>query len=282
MPEAKASPKSCFVIGRVGEPDTEERRHADDLTDFIITPAALAVGIAGENVKRADRLSSSGVITNEIVDHLVKSDIVVADLTGHNANVFYELAIRHVIRKPFVHMIALGERIPFDVGATRAIRFDIHDLRSAQAARIALETTMREEMAKSAQDIVSPFTMGLDLTISLRSTDKSDPSTADIVRAISRIERTIIEIGREVRREPFSGTSASVRPNSLRYLVRRQNELRDYRETLRRMMEQFGSEDSEDPKMKLQLEHSFHLATEELRALENEIAHLSDESRATR
>ena len=50
-------------------------------------------------------MSQPGSITTQIVDQILTAALVVADLTGHNANVLYELAIRHVVRKPVVQLI---------------------------------------------------------------------------------------------------------------------------------------------------------------------------------
>jgi hypothetical protein len=46
---------------------------------------------------------------------LQTADLVVADLTGANPNVYYELALRHSTAKPFVHLAREGTEIPFDI-----------------------------------------------------------------------------------------------------------------------------------------------------------------------
>ncbi len=53
--------------------------------------------------------------------------VLVADLTGANPNVYYELAIRHAVGKPIVQLIAKEERIPFDVADMRTIAIDTAD-----------------------------------------------------------------------------------------------------------------------------------------------------------
>jgi hypothetical protein len=59
----------------------------------------------------------------------------VADLTERNPNVFYELAIRHAIRKPLIQIIKSDEQIPFDVAGTRTIPVDHRDLDSVEFAK---------------------------------------------------------------------------------------------------------------------------------------------------
>ena len=57
-----------------------------------------------------------------------------ADLTGHNPNVFYELAVRHAIEKPVIHVIERPWKIPFDVAGFRTIDFDLTDPDSIESA----------------------------------------------------------------------------------------------------------------------------------------------------
>jgi hypothetical protein len=75
----------------------------------IIHPVAKECGYLAI---RADEISEPGIITSQVIQHLLDDHLVIADLTGHNANVFYELAIRHAIRKPVLQLIQKGEQIP--------------------------------------------------------------------------------------------------------------------------------------------------------------------------
>jgi hypothetical protein len=55
--------------------------------------------MVGLNPIRAGHISDSGEITEQIFRHLRDDDVVIADLTGANANVMYELGLRHTINK---------------------------------------------------------------------------------------------------------------------------------------------------------------------------------------
>lgn len=85
----------CFIIAPIGDPDTEIRRRSDLVLTYIISPVVTAVGYTPI---RADQISEPGLITNQVIRYLINSQLVIADLTRHNPNVFCELAIRHFLK----------------------------------------------------------------------------------------------------------------------------------------------------------------------------------------
>src|SRR5437899_11104024 len=119
---------TCFVISPIGEAGSETRHRADQVFKHIIQPVARDCGY---NAVRADHISKPGIITSQIIEHLAQDPLVIADLSGHNPNVFYELAVRHVARKPVIQITQVGEPIPSDVAPTRTIQLDHRDLESA-------------------------------------------------------------------------------------------------------------------------------------------------------
>jgi hypothetical protein len=129
----------CFIISPIGDAGGDVRRRADKFYEHIVKPAAEACGY---RTVRADEISGPDIINTSIIQHLVHAGMAVADLTGMNPNVFYELGVRHAFAKPAVQMITAGERLPFDVAGIRTIPYDF-DVSSAREASRALETYMR-------------------------------------------------------------------------------------------------------------------------------------------
>lgn len=113
--------KSCFYVSPIGDDGSPERLHADLFLGSLIEPALEPFKL---EVVRADKIDKPGFITKQVIDYLVRSRLVIADLSFHNPNVFYELAIRHAIRKPIVQIIRRGDRIPFDVNQSRTVIID--------------------------------------------------------------------------------------------------------------------------------------------------------------
>ena len=118
---------SCFVIGPIGDEGSETRQRSDKILNHLIEPVAKECHY---NVIRADKISEPGFINLQIIQHLINDDLVIADLTEKNSNVYYELGIRHAVNKPVITIIEIGESIPFDVAPMRTIPVDHKDLDS--------------------------------------------------------------------------------------------------------------------------------------------------------
>jgi len=72
-------------------------------------------------------LFNTGSVVEQIWEQIVKSQVLLADLTGKNANVFYELGLAHAARKPVVFAAGQIEDIPFDLRHLRVIVYDVRE-----------------------------------------------------------------------------------------------------------------------------------------------------------
>ncbi|KKL85012.1 hypothetical protein LCGC14_1958990 [marine sediment metagenome] len=113
--------RKCFVISPIGKKGTQVRRAADAVLSEIIRAGLVP---AGYSVTRADKLSKSGRITDAIVTELATADLVVADLSGFNANVMYELGIRHALNLPAVQIVPEGTKLVFDLSGIKTIFYE--------------------------------------------------------------------------------------------------------------------------------------------------------------
>jgi hypothetical protein len=128
MPRLK---KVCFFITPIGKNNSIERKRADQVQKHIL------MEVLGPKFKivRADELPHAGSITHQIITLLYNADLVVADLTGSNANVAYELAVRHSFNKVSIHIIDKADTIPFDLKDERTIVFDLNDIDSITSCK---------------------------------------------------------------------------------------------------------------------------------------------------
>lgn len=117
----------CFYITPIGDDDSEERKHADFFMEYIIQPAVKELGLT---VVRADKMGKPGMIGKQVIEHILKSKLVVVDLSFHNPNVFYELCLRHTTRLPTVQVKREQDKIPFDLNQYRTIPIETRDVYS--------------------------------------------------------------------------------------------------------------------------------------------------------
>jgi hypothetical protein len=128
MPELidHVSATRAFVIGPIGDKDaadgTDQRTAFEEgiqIFEEVIAPACIGFGL---EPMRADMISISGEIPEQIFRQLRDCPVVIADLTGANPNVMYELGLRHTTGKVTIQIGEKG-RLPFDVAAIRTIMF---------------------------------------------------------------------------------------------------------------------------------------------------------------
>lgn len=110
--------KRCLVICPFGKEGTDERKLSDTIFDNLLKRA---VEPKGYHIFRSIDNAQPGDFSNRIIKDIYEVDLLIADLTGGNANVFYELALRISIAKPFILISDKIEGIPIDVSLFEVI-----------------------------------------------------------------------------------------------------------------------------------------------------------------
>ena len=123
--------KKCFVVSPIGNEGSEVRKNADKLFKYIILPVCESCGFTAE---RVNHMNDAGSITDKILENLDAADLVIADVSGQNPNVFYEMGFRKRTGKPIIHLRGQGETLPFDISAIRALEYNLTDLDSVESA----------------------------------------------------------------------------------------------------------------------------------------------------
>lgn len=114
--------KICFIVTAIGESGTETRDRADEVFSYLIGPVCEELGYKPVRVDQVDAVDN---INESIINYLKTAPMVVADMTGHNPNAFYELGFRQALELPLVPIIQIGNKLPFDVISQRTVFYNL-------------------------------------------------------------------------------------------------------------------------------------------------------------
>lgn len=173
--------KTCFVISPIGAVGSETRQNADDLLDLIIKPALEVFDFV---VTRGDHRSEPNQINIDVIQSVQNADLCIADITGLNPNVMYELGRRDETLKDVIVLKARGQELPVDLGSRRCIEYDLDSRRGARDA------------VQQIRNFVEPMVeRGFDGS-------SAGASLAEIALKLDRIERQIKQLTKDSKSTP--------------------------------------------------------------------------------
>ncbi len=117
------SEKYCFVISPIGKKGSDRYNKFKEVYDYIIKPAIENSGYT-VRVIRADDIDRPGSFIKDILENLLNSFVVIADLTEQSPNVFYELGVRHSLSPRTILIAQSVDDIPSDLREYRTITYE--------------------------------------------------------------------------------------------------------------------------------------------------------------
>ena len=178
--------KTCFVVSPIGDAASETRSNADKLFRYIINPVCQNCGF---EAIRVDQINDSDSITQTIIEKLLSAELVIADISGHNPNVFYEMGYRKCTNKPIIHLKRRGESIPFDVNTVRTFEYDLTDLDSV------------EEVKNRLQQTIGTFSFESVESISEHGSEQSMQLFSGILPMLYQIQDSITELKEQISKK---------------------------------------------------------------------------------
>ncbi len=141
----------AFIIRPFG---TQHDINFDEVDRLLITPALEQVGATGGTTID---IVQSGNIRVDMFRRLLTADLVVADLSIHNANVFYEVGIRHALRDHGTFMLRCdADKFPFDLQTDRYFVYKKEDPAASLDALVEALRRTKEEIEKDVTAKDSP------------------------------------------------------------------------------------------------------------------------------
>jgi hypothetical protein len=151
---------TCFVIGPIGNeladlgtPERDAWESSLEIYESVIRAACQFLDI---EAVRADQIAITGDITEQVFRRLYEADLVIADISGANANVMYELGLRHSINALTIPVADVDTPLPFDVKVVRTImikrsQFGLVDARKKLVKAIEEGLDQRFDMAPATR-----------------------------------------------------------------------------------------------------------------------------------
>jgi hypothetical protein len=196
-------PKSsgtCFVLMPFKEP-------FDTYFSVIYEPAVIAANL---KARRGDSLFRPSPIMADIWQMIQSAKVLVAELTGKNANVFYELGLAHALGKPVVLVSETIEDVPFDLQPLRVILYDKSDPAWGVKLKDELVEFLQETLRDVTQSVPSMF----------RKVVKSQaPEDSDLSVRLSELERRMSSLAPGLTKHRMSSNNSQVQwPRVATYL----------------------------------------------------------------
>ena len=121
--------KTCFVICPIGQENSDTRTRSNTVYEHILKPVA---DQKQYTLKRADKIYQADTITETVINELNTSDLVIADITEANPNVYYELGYRTALKKPIIQIARKNTQLPFDISTKRTYFYDETNLSDSE------------------------------------------------------------------------------------------------------------------------------------------------------
>jgi hypothetical protein len=215
--------KRCFVISPIGHEGSEARADSDEVYDLIIRPAMEETGI---QAVRSDHLPEPGRISEQMVREILGDDLCIAVLTGHNPNVFYELAIAQAAAKPVIALLQKGQSLPFDIKDLRCVTYDLRPRAWVDKTYVKEVVAQIKSLEKDGWKVRVPFADCSPLALSRRSQWPPDMLPAD---QLVQLERAAREASDDYIRFACAHTLWSSRPDRAKVVLEgAQGDWRDY------------------------------------------------------
>ena len=165
---------------------TRDGPHGPFNFDLVYDQIREGASRAGWTVQRADDVVTPGLITEQVFREIIAADLLVAEVSTHNPNVYYELGVRHSLAGGGTLLIAQqGTDLPFDVAGHRAL---LYERGEAGVSTLAprLELALRTYEADGANFYDNPMARVLE-----RQALASDPMPAHSRRTYMRDSREL-------------------------------------------------------------------------------------------
>lgn len=212
---AASRSKKCFIATPLGAVGSETRKKALGVIDSVLRP--ILEDDFEYEVIVPHEIDQLGSITEQIIIHLLHDDLVIANLTGLNPNVMYELAVRHAAKKTVLCIAERDTVLPFDIAAERTVFYDDN-----MAGVNALKQELISKIAKAEDDtnLDNPIYRA-EASFKMQEVTKENTAENYILQELSSIRRMLIRTSTEAKSQvSFRSSDVGEYPFSARRILK--------------------------------------------------------------
>jgi predicted nucleotide-binding protein len=149
----------AFLVAPISLARSEIRARSDTVLALV----RHVLDIFQLSLVRADQIVGTGIITSDIITSLARARFIIADISGSNPNVMYEVGIAHTLGRQVILITDESTDIPFDIAITRVIRYDLETVKGAEDFQKRLTQTIQLLMSGTEPGLtgVSPVQIAL-------------------------------------------------------------------------------------------------------------------------
>lgn len=177
--------KTCFVVCPIGEEGSTIRKQSDQVLKYIIEPVCKEKGF---EAIRVDKINNTDKIDSSIIEYLQTAELVIADLSEHNPNAFFELGYRKALEKPVIQIIEEENSIPFDIANVRTINYKLSDPDKIESAKTRISEVI---------DVI--FNSNYIENCNLSSDNPNKSMTSSLSNINSQILMSLLDISDEIK-----------------------------------------------------------------------------------
>lgn len=189
---------TAFVISPFGEP-------FDTYFEQILKPALEECGLFAV---RGDSIYRPTTIVDEIWQGIRDAKLLIAELTGRNPNVFYELGLAHAISKPVILISESIDDVPFDLRAIRVLLYNKNHPSWGDQLKISLARAISEVLQSPTSAIPTTF----KIVVPTHAPEESE--TLLRLEALEAMVRRLADVPADL---PFRSHFPPIDPNIVRH-----------------------------------------------------------------
>lgn len=183
--------KSVFIITPLGDKNSKIREDAEDIiaeVEKCVTELGYSLHLPNEN--------QAGSIMTHIIEHIIMDDLIIANITGLNPNVMYELGICHCLKKPTICIKEKSEIFPFDIKDDRIVEFT-NSMRGAKEFHDQLKSIIIS--TEKLKTIRNPYSIACTLLNSEKEVADLSKKEHDNPQYNVFVKKLILEVDYESR-----------------------------------------------------------------------------------